>query len=129
MTLKDVLTTLDAKPACTDSCNGCDDRRIVSCHASDLLSDVLTFRGPGSLLLTGLTNAQVIRTAEMSDFAAICFVRGKQPQPETVQLAKEKMIPLYVTALSMFESCGRLFGAGLPVGHKQEGTGGCQAKK
>jgi hypothetical protein len=129
MTLKDVLTTLGAEPACTASCNGSGDRQIASCHASDLLSDVLTFRGPGSLLLTGLTNAQVIRTAEMSDFAAICLVRGKKPQPETVQLAKEKMIPLFVTELSMFESCGRLFAAGLPVGHKEEGTGGCRTKR
>ena len=107
--------------SCTASCAGSEDREICCCHASDLLSDVLTFRGPGSLLLTGLTNAQVIRTAEMADFAAICFVRGKAPQPETVELAKEKMIPLFVTALSMFEACGRLFTEGLPVGHNDGG--------
>jgi hypothetical protein len=129
MTLKDVQRVLGAEPACTTGCDGCDDLEIRSCHASDLLSDVLTFRGPGSLLLTGLTNAQVIRTAEMSDFVAICFVRGKKPQPETVQLAKDKMIPLFVTALSMFESCGRLFAEGLPVGHKEEGNGDCRTKR
>lgn len=129
MTLKDVQRVLGAEPACTASCGGCDDREISCCHASDLLSDVLTFRGPGSLLLTGLTNAQVIRTAEMADFVAVCFVRGKKPQPETVHLAKEKMIPLFVTALSMFESCGRLFAEGLPVGHKDEGSGNCRTKR
>lgn len=92
------------------------DREVGSCHASDLLSDVLTFRGPDSLLLTGLTNAQVVRTAEISDFAAICFVRGKKPQPETVKLAEQKDIPLFVTPLSMYESCGRLWAAGLLAG-------------
>ena len=95
------------------------DREVDSCHASDLMSDVLTFRGPGSLLLTGLTNAQVVRTAEMSDFAAICFVRGKKPLPETVELAQEKEIPLFVTPQSMYESCGRLYAAGLPAGARK----------
>lgn len=129
MTLKAIQRALRAEPACAGSCTGCDDREICSCHASDLLSDVLTFRGPGSLLLTGLTNAQVVRTAEMSDFAAICFVRGKWPQPETVALATEKMIPLFVTALSMFESCGRLFAEGLAAGHRDEGNGDCRTKR
>ena len=129
MKLKDVREILHALLAWSADCPGCDDREVRSCHASDLLSDVLTFRGPGSLLLTGLTNAQVIRTAEMSDFAAICFVRGKKPQPDTVQLAEEKGIPLFVTPLSMFESCGRLFVKGLPSGHKAEGAANCQTKK
>jgi len=91
-------------------------REIRSCHASDLMSDVLTLSGVGSLLLTGLTNAQVIRVAEISDFAAVCFVRGKKPQPETVQLAEENGIPLLVTPLSMFECCGRLYAQGLRGG-------------
>ena len=129
MKLIDVRTILGAQLAWTADCPGCGDREVCSCHASDLLSDVLTFRGPGSLLLTGLTNAQVIRTAEMSDFAAICFVRGKKPQPDTVQLAEEKGIPLFVTPLSMFESCGRLFAQGLPGGHGEERIPNCQTKK
>jgi len=86
---------------------------VLSCHASDLMSDVLSLNGLGSLLLTGLTNAQVIRAAEVCDFAAVCFVRGKALQPEVVQLAEERDIPLLVTPLSMFESCGRLYEKGL----------------
>lgn len=96
----------------------CGSREVVSCHASDLMSDVLTFSGAGSLLLTGLTNAQVIRVAEIADFAGVCFVRGKKPQAEMVQLAEEKHIPLLVAPLSMFDSCGRLYAKGLPGGHR-----------
>ena len=129
MKLKDVETVLDAHLAWTANCPGCGDRDVCSCHASDLLSDVLTFRGPGSLLLTGLTNAQVIRTAELSDFVAICFVRGKKPLPEAVQMAEDKGIPLLVTPLSMYASCGRLFARGLPGGHREGVPPNCQTKK
>jgi len=79
----------------------------------DLMSDVLAFVKPGSLLLTGLTNPQVIRTAEMADIKAICFVRGKKPDRETVKLAKNKNIPLLLTGLPMFEACGKLYKEGL----------------
>ncbi len=79
----------------------------------DLMSDVLAFVKSGSLLLTGLTNPQVIRTAEMADIKAICFVRGKKPDKETVELAKSKSIPLLSTTLPMFEACGRLYKEGL----------------
>ena len=89
---------------------------IKTVFGSDLMSDVLTFIKPGSLLLTGLTNPQVVRTAEMSDIVLICFVCGKRPQEETINLAREKNIPLLMTDLSMYESCGRLFEKGLPHG-------------
>lgn len=81
---------------------------------SDLMSDVLTFTKPGVLLLTGLTNSQVVRTAEIAEIIAICFVRGKKPNIETIKLAKEKEIPILVTNFSMYESCGRLYKNGLP---------------
>ena len=79
----------------------------------DLMSDVLAFIKSDSLLLTGLTNTQVVRTAEMADIVAICFVRGKKPDEETIRLAKSKGIPLLMTQLPMFESCGRLYKKGL----------------
>jgi len=79
----------------------------------DLMSDVLAFTKSESLLLTGLTNTQVIRTAEMADIVAICFVRGKKPNEETIRLAESKGIPLLVTQLPMFESCGQLHQKGL----------------
>jgi predicted transcriptional regulator len=81
--------------------------------ASDLMSDVLAFTEAGSVLFTGLTNPQSVRTAEMADIKAIVFVRGKLPPKETVELAREKGIPVAATALPMFEVCGRLYDAGL----------------
>jgi predicted transcriptional regulator len=80
---------------------------------SDLMSDVLAFTKPGSLLLTGLTNSQVIYTAEMADIKAVCLVRGKKPTEEMINLAKSKNIPLLMTHLPMFESCGKLYKSGL----------------
>jgi predicted transcriptional regulator len=90
------------------------DLQIKMACGSDLMSDVLSFVKPEALLLTGLTNPQVVRTAEMADLAAICFVRGKRPDPQTIEMAKAKSIPLLTTPLPMFESCGRLWTRGLP---------------
>jgi predicted transcriptional regulator len=89
------------------------DMEIECAAASDLMSDVLAFAESGSVLLTGLVNPQAVRTAEMADILAIVFVRGKQPPQETVDLAKEKGLPLAATAQPMFEVCGRLYKAGL----------------
>jgi len=86
---------------------------IKMCCGCDLMSDVLAFIKPNSLLLTGLTNPQVIRTAEMADIKVVCFVRGKKPDKETLALAKSKSIPLLLTTLPMFEACGRLYKEGL----------------
>jgi len=81
--------------------------------ASDLMSDVLAFTEAGSVLFTGLTNPQSVRTAEMADIKAIVFVRGKMPPEETIKLAREKGIPVATTSLPMFEVCGRLYEVGL----------------
>jgi len=92
-------------------------REIETVFASDLMSDVLTFIKSGSLLLTGLTNPQVVRTAEMAEIAVVCFVCGKKPNQEAIDLAEEKKIPLLVTDLSMYKSCGRLYKKGLSGGY------------
>ena len=81
---------------------------------ADLMSDVLAFTQEGTLLMTGLTNPQVVRTAEMANIKAIVFVRGKLPPRETVALAEDKGIPLLASKYTMFETCGRLYKAGLP---------------
>jgi predicted transcriptional regulator len=86
----------------------------ISCAAgADLMSDVLAFTRPGAVLLTGLTNPQVVRTAEVADIVAIVFVRGKKPPPETVALAKQKGIPLITAPYTLFEMCGRLYRHGM----------------
>ncbi len=90
------------------------DLDITMACGADLLSDVLAFTKSGSLLLTGLTHPQVIRTAEIAEIKAVCFVRGKRPPDETVDLAKKRGLPLLCTSLPMYESCGRLYGSDLP---------------
>ena len=84
-------------------------REITSCGASDLMSDVLSFMKPGSLLLTGLINVQSVRTAEMADLAGIIFVRGKKPTRDIIDLADELGIPLLASPLGMYEISGRLY--------------------
>lgn len=89
-------------------------REIKGGCGADLMSDVLASIQPDAVLLTGLCNPQVVRTANMSDVAAIVFVRGKKPAEETVQLADEEGIPLISSPFGMFELSGRLYLAGLP---------------
>jgi predicted transcriptional regulator len=81
---------------------------------ADLMSDVLASVQPQAVLLTGLCNPQVVRTAQMADVAAIVFVRGKMPTQDVIDLANEEKIPLITTPYGMFELCGRLYKAGLP---------------
>jgi len=88
---------------------------IPKAMASDLMSDVLSFCEPGSLLLTGLINSQAVRTADVADVSAIIFVRGKKPSHETIQMAKERNIPLLTTAFSMFKACGDLYSHGMNI--------------
>jgi len=130
MKLEEIREVLDAEwLGYKANRNGDSGTEVLSCHASDLMSDVLTLRGVGSLLLTGLANAQVVRAAEVSDFAAICVVRGKTLQPEVVQLAEEREIPLLATPLSMFESCGRLYAKGLHGADTTKENLNCQSRK
>lgn len=110
MKLREIIAVLDGE-LISESVDL--DLDIGCAGAADLMSDVLAFAEPGSVLLTGLCNPQVVRTAEMADIAAIVFVRGKVPPPETIALAEEKSIPLVATSYAMFEMCGRLHRAGL----------------
>ena len=89
--------------------------------SADLMSDVLCFNLSRGLLLTGLINPQSVRTAEMADVAALLIVRGKTPPPETVRIAWEVGIPIAGTQMTMFEACGRLYGAGLPAAERTNG--------
>ncbi|SFL95630.1 hypothetical protein [Halanaerobium salsuginis] len=90
-----------------------DDFEILNACGADLMSDVLAFSNEKTLLLTGLTNPQVVRTAEMVGIKIIVFVRGKDPQIETVALANQLDIFLYSTAKPLFEACGILYKYGI----------------
>jgi predicted transcriptional regulator len=89
------------------------DIEIERAYCADLMSDVLAFSISNSLLITGLTNTQVIRTAEVATIKAIIFIQNKRPDILTISLADEKKIPLLVTGFSMFDACGLLFEKGL----------------
>jgi predicted transcriptional regulator len=86
---------------------------VHTAFGADLMSDVLAFADAGCLLLTGLTNPQIIRTADVLDIAAIILVRGKRPPPETLHAAADKNIPLLSTKYILFESAGRLYAKGI----------------
>lgn len=92
------------------------DRDIKVCFGADLMSDVLRFCKTGSLLLTGLTNAQVIHVSEIMDLKGIIFVRGKKPDDNVIEQAEKGKLPLLTTKGLMFDTCGILFKKGLRGG-------------
>jgi predicted transcriptional regulator len=89
------------------------DMEVKTAFGADLMSDVLAFAKAGSILLTGLTNDQVIRTADILDIAAIVLVRGKRANADTINLAKELKIPILSTKYILFETAGRLYAKGM----------------
>jgi len=91
----------------------CLDREISTACGADLMSDVLAFTKDGALLMTGLTNPQVVRTADVGGLSAIVFVRGKVPSTEAAQMAVDLDIPLFSTPFTLYEACGVLYSNGL----------------
>ena len=89
------------------------DMEVQTAFGADLMSDVLAFAKAGSLLLTGLTNSQVIKTAATRNIAAIILVRGKQPSLEAINMAKELQIPILATKYILFETAGILYTKGI----------------
>ena len=89
------------------------DSEVSSACCSDMMSDVLAFVKDQGVLITGLVNSQVIRTASMMDMVCIIFVRGKTPTAEMIELAKDCGIAVFRSKLRAFEACGRLYHAGL----------------
>lgn len=110
MLLRDIVTLLEA-----DVLIGAEllDKKIETCCGSDMMSEVLAHSKPNTLLCTGLTNMQVIRTADMTELGAIVFVRGKVPSEDIVEAAQENGLPLLATKKTLFEACGHLYQAGL----------------
>lgn len=86
---------------------------ILSACGADLMSDVMAYVKENVLLLTGLVNPQVIRTAEIMDIKVIAFVRGKAPSQAIIDLASEKGITVLRTKNPMYIACGKLYSAGI----------------
>lgn len=89
------------------------DQEIFSACGCDFMSDVLAFVKNQALLLTGMVNPQVIRTAEMMDMKCIVFVRGKQPDEVTLRLAEERNIVIMTSPKRLYTACGLLYNHGL----------------
>ena len=117
MTVTEAVSLLEGQFFCgKDEGN----REILSACGADLMSDVMAFVKERVLLLTGLVNPQVIRTAELLDIQAIIFVRGKTPSADMIEMASESDIILGGTKHPMFVSCGKLYEAGLKQGGTRE---------
>lgn len=95
------------------------DKDVFSACGSDMMSDVLAYVKDQAVLLTGLVNSQVIRTAEMMDMHCIVFVRSKQPTEEMIELAKESDMVVLTTDMRLYEACGKLYVNGL-IGNGRE---------
>ncbi len=110
MKIKELQKLLSAELLCGDESLEND---VFSACCSDMMSDVLAYVKDQGVLLTGLVNSQVVRTANMMDMVCIVFVRNKLPSDEMISLAKESGIVLMKTALRAYEACGILYNAGL----------------
>jgi predicted transcriptional regulator len=105
LTLKGLLTVLNGELLTT----GLDlESECPKVFASDLMSDVLAFMEPGSILMTGLVNAHVVRTARLVDATAIVVVQGKKPDGKVIDEALAHRVPIIATGCSMFEACSRI---------------------
>ena len=113
MKIRDIANLLEAEVLC-----GADllDGEVNSACGCDMMSDVLAFVKEQAVLITGLCNPQVVRTAEMMDMRCIVFVRGKMPPKEVVALAEESGIVVLASNERMYVACGKLYAEGLSGG-------------
>lgn len=110
MKLREIADALEAEVLI----EGTDLDQEISCaFASDLISDILMCTKEPTLLLSGLTNPQIIRLSDMIELFGIVFVRGKKPSAEIIEMAKERELPLLSTQFTMYRTSGILFNSGL----------------
>ena len=110
MTINTVKDLLEAELLCGSESL---EEEVHSACGSDMMSDVLAYVKDQAVMLTGLVNAQVIRTAEMMDMKCIVFVRSKRPSADMIDLAEEHGIAVMTTAKRMYDACGILYSNGL----------------
>ena len=118
MKISTIRELLDARVLCGEEHLG---DHVYSACGSDMMSDVLAYVKDQAVLLTGLMNTQVVRTAEMMDMRCIVFVRDKKPTDEIVTLAEESGIVLLASPKRLYEACGILYANGL-VGNTAKET-------
>ena len=113
MKISEIATLLDAEVLCGKELV---DGEVHSACGCDMMSDVLAFVKEQAVLITGLCNPQVVRTAEMMDMRCIVFVRGKRPPEDVVRLADESGIVVLASPERMYAACGKLYSNGLSGG-------------
>lgn len=86
---------------------------VTEVVASDGMSEILAFAKSKELMITGLTNIQSIRTADIAGVGAVIYCRGKLPEEKVIEFARQKHIPVLVTKMGMFDICGVLYNRGL----------------
>ena len=110
MKISEIRDLLDAEVLCGEESL---DHEIYSACCSDMMSDVLAFVKDQGVLLTGLVNSQVIRTANMMDMVCVVFVRGKSPGLEMIELAEDCGIVIMKSDHRAYEAAGILYSGGL----------------
>lgn len=116
MLIRDLIKTVDARVLCGEDKL---DTEVHSACGSDLMSDVLAFVKDKTVLITGLTNTHVMRTAEMLDINCIIFARGKEPGEDVLDMARELGIVVLTTAHTTYTTCGLLYMAGIRGNNEQ----------
>jgi predicted transcriptional regulator len=115
MKLSEVQKILDAVILCGDDLLHKD---VHTCFACDLISEMLLYVTPKTLVITSLTNIHVVHTAHVMDAVAVVFVGGKKPDSTVIANSEMSDIPLLTTNHLIFECCGRLYAKGIK-GNKQ----------
>ncbi len=110
MTLKEVQEILDAEVLCGHQFL---DKDVETAFACDLISEMLAFAGSRTLLVTSLTNAHVIHTAEVMDAVGVVFVGGKRPNADIITNVNHANIPLLSTPFLIYKCSGLLYGCGI----------------
>lgn len=113
MKISEIKNILNAELICGEEFI---ENEVFTACGSDMMSDVLAYVKEQAVLLSGLVNPQVVRTAEMMDMKCIVFVRGKRPDMDMIELAEQRDIVLLGTRLEMFTACGLLYKNGLKGG-------------
>ena len=121
MTIRQVMEIVDGKVLIGEERL---DERVDTACGSDLMSDVLAFVKENTVLITGLINPHVLRTAEMLDITCIVFARGKLPSEEMLEMAEEIGITVIASPLTTYTACGELYVHGLPGTKRKTGAEG-----
>ena len=110
MTISQIITALDATLLTPDA--DCA-REVHTACGSDMMSDVLAYVKDQAVLLTGLNNPQVVRTADMMDMICIVFVRGKRPSSDIIDMAIDRGMCIMSTRHTLYVACGILYQKGV----------------